>query len=86
MLYWIYKTSLGKTIKCEACRALLQGRHFMSLHTEYVNQLSGLKINILKAIKNATGIRVIFPINISLIPFVCVLTSVPNVGERFTKP
>ena len=41
--------------------------------------------NILKAIKNATGTRVIFPINISMIHFVFVLTSVPNVGERFTK-
>ena len=43
------------------------------------------KENILKAIKNATGTSVIFPINISLIHFVLVLTSVPNVGERFTK-
>ena len=41
---------------------------------------------ILKAIKNATGTSVIFPINISLIHFVFVLTSAPNVGERFTKP
>ena len=41
--------------------------------------------SILKAIKNATGISVIFPINISLIHFVFALTSVPNVGERFTK-
>ena len=40
---------------------------------------------ILKAIKNATDTSVIFPINISLIHFVFVLTSVPNVGERFTK-
>ena len=40
---------------------------------------------ILKAIKNATGTSVIFPINISFIQFVFVLTSVPNVGERFTK-
>ena len=40
---------------------------------------------ILKAIKNATGTSVIFPINISFIHFVIVLTSVPNVGERFTK-
>ena len=36
-------------------------------------------------VKNATGTSVIFPINISLIHFVFVLTSVPNVGERFTK-
>ena len=42
-------------------------------------------LNILKAIKNATGTSVIFPINISLIHFVYVLTSVPNVRERFTK-
>ena len=40
---------------------------------------------ILKAIKNATGTSVIFPINTRLIHFVVVLTSVPNVGERFTK-
>ena len=40
---------------------------------------------ILKAIKNATGTSVNFPINISLIHFVFVLTSAPNVGERFTK-
>ena len=39
----------------------------------------------LKAIKNAIGTSVIFPINISLMHFVFVLTSVPNVGERFTK-
>ena len=40
---------------------------------------------ILKAIKSATGTSVIFSINISLKHFVFVLTSVPNVGERFTK-
>ena len=45
----------------------------------------GCKVFILKAIKNATGTSVIFPISISLIHFVFVLTSVPNVGERFTK-
>ena len=49
----------------------------------------GMKIikllTILKAIKNATGTSVIFPINTRLIHFVVVLTSVPNVGERFTK-
>ena len=44
-----------------------------------------VKLYILKAIKNATGTSVIFPINISLKHFVFVLTSVPNVGERFTK-
>ena len=42
-------------------------------------------LNILKAIKNATGTSVIFPIKISLIHFVFVLTSVPNVGERLPK-
>ena len=42
-------------------------------------------VNILKAIKNATGTSAIFPINISFIHFVFVLTSVPNVGVRFTK-
>ena len=42
-------------------------------------------LGILKAIKNATGTSVIFHINISSIHFVFVLTSVPNVGERFTK-
>ena len=40
---------------------------------------------ILKAIKNATGTSVIFPINISLIHFVFVQTSVPNVGKHLTK-
>ena len=42
-------------------------------------------INILKAIKNAIGTSVIFPINISLIHLVFVLTGVPNVGERLPK-
>ena len=41
--------------------------------------------HILKAIKNATGTSAIFHINNSLIYFVFVLTSAPNVGERFTK-
>ena len=41
--------------------------------------------SILNAIKSATVTSVIFPINISLIHFAFVLTSVPNVGERFTK-
>ena len=40
---------------------------------------------IFKAIKNATGTSVIFPMNISLIHFVFVLTSAPNVEESFTK-
>ena len=43
------------------------------------------KVNILKAIKNATGTSVIFPINVSLIRFVFVLTTVPNIGVHFTK-
>ena len=43
------------------------------------------KVYILTAIKNATGTSVIFHINNSLIHFVFVLTSVLNVGERFTK-
>ena len=42
-------------------------------------------IYILKAIKNTTGTSVIFPINISLIHFVFVLTSIPKVREGFTK-
>ena len=42
-------------------------------------------ITILKAIKNATGSSVIFSINTSFIYSDFVLTSVPNVGERFTK-
>ena len=41
--------------------------------------------DISKAIKNATATRAIFPINISLVHFVFVLTSFPNVVERFTK-
>ena len=41
--------------------------------------------NILKAIKNVTDTSVIFPINIGLIHFVYEPTSVPNVGEHFTK-
>ena len=40
---------------------------------------------ILKAIKNATGTSVVFPVNTSFIHYVLVLTSVPSVGERFTK-
>ena len=39
----------------------------------------------LKTIKNANVTSVIFPINISFIHIVFVLTSVPNVGEHFTK-
>ena len=41
--------------------------------------------SILKAIKNATGTSVVFPVDISFIHYVLVLTSVPNIGERFTK-
>ena len=44
-----------------------------------------MNYGILKAIKNATGTSVNFPINISLIQFVFVLTNVPNEGEHFTK-
>ena len=51
----------------------------------YISDIFDGSASILKAIKNATGTSVIFPINISLIHFVFVLTSVPNVGERFTK-
>ena len=40
---------------------------------------------ILKAIKNATGTSVVFPVNISFLHYVLLLTSVPKVGERFTK-
>ena len=46
---------------------------------------TSILVYILKVIKNATGTSVIFPINISLIHFAFVLTSVPNVGERLTK-
>ena len=42
-------------------------------------------LNILKAIKNATGTSVIFPINTRLIHFDVVLTNASNIGERFTK-
>ena len=51
----------------------------------FLSKLKKTINNILKAIKNATGTSFIFPINISLIHFDFVLTSVPNVGERFTK-
>ena len=42
-------------------------------------------VHILKAIKNSTGTSVVFPVNINFIHYVLVITSVPNVGERFTK-
>ena len=45
----------------------------------------GPDIYILKTIKNATGTSVVFPVNVSFIHYVLVLTSVPNVGECFTK-
>ena len=54
-------------------------------HLVWYNKLGMGIVYILKAIKNATGTSVIFPINISLTHFVFVLTSVPNVGEPFTK-
>ena len=57
----------------------------LSLHLSICHIVGNLMPYILKAIKNATGTSVIFTINISLIHFVFVLTSVPNVGERFTK-
>ena len=44
-----------------------------------------LSVTILKAIKNETGTSVVFPVNISFIHYVLVLTSGPNEGERFTK-
>ena len=50
-----------------------------------INSPTVINSSILKAIKDATGTNVIFPINISLIHFVFVLTSAPNVGERLTK-
>ena len=53
--------------------------------SDFIWPLVNLNEDILKAIKNATGTNVIFPINIPFIHFVFVLTSVPNVVERFTK-
>ena len=50
-----------------------------------VIRIDKIDIYILKAIKNATGTSVIFPINISFIHFFFVLTSVPNIEKRFTK-
>ena len=60
---------------------ITQTRHPLSISDGKVSN------SILKAIKNATGTSLIFPINNGLIHFVFVLTSraVPNVGERFTK-
>ena len=52
---------------------------------QYADIMQAAPQYILKAIKNATGTSVIFHIINSLIHFVFVLTSVPNVGERFTK-
>ena len=42
------------------------------------------KINILKAIKNAAGVSVVFLINMCEIHFVYVLTRLPFVRERFS--
>ena len=52
--------------------------------TPHASSLSSVCETILK-LKNATGTSVNFHINNSLIHFVFVLTSVPNVGERFIK-
>ena len=52
---------------------------------EYDDEVSSDNSCILKAIKNATGTSIVFPVYISFIHYVLVLTSVPNVGERFTK-
>ena len=50
------------------------------------HQLWSLFSNIYLKPLNTQLVQVLFfPINISLIFFVFVLTSVPNVGERFTK-
>ena len=64
----------------------------MNQLASYVGQFSPVlfvtrlvDIYILKAIKNATGTIVVFPVNISFIHYVLVLTSVPNIGERFAK-
>ena len=54
-------------------------------HLLFLLMLIIIGVYILKAIKNATGTSVIFPIKNSLIHFVFVLTSVPNVGERFAQ-
>ena len=50
----------------------------------FVSVARQLKIY-LKPLKMQTGTSVIFPTNISLIHVVFVLTSVPNVRDRFTK-
>ena len=60
--------------------------HKIGVHLgPYIFNVGTINKYVLKAIKNATGTGVIFPINISLIHFVFVQTSVPNVGECFTK-
>ena len=71
--WWLFKRSR------RVLNNIILGVYFMNIG--YCNQTT----YILKVIRNATGTSVIFPINISLIHFVFVLTSVPNVGERFTK-
>ena len=76
---------------CEILTILVKGPLIVVINSQclYVWKKSKLVkyfyLHILKAIKNATGTSVIFPINTRLIHFVVVLTSVPNVGERFTK-
>ena len=62
-----------------------QSNHFTSTGRDINQSYTPLYAYILKAINNATGTSIIVPINISFIYFVFVLTSVPNVGERFTK-
>ena len=64
----------------------LLGLFYFSLHTTLRRMVDKDSFyNILKAIKNASGSGVGFLINISLIYLVFVLTSVPNVRERFSK-
>ena len=70
-----------------SAKLLKQGYRDHKIRKAFSNSTTDFRVNcyILKAIKNATGTSVIFHINNSLIHFVFVLTSVPNVGERFTK-
>ena len=73
---------------CESILYLAQWiwrRWYLKGHLRTGGNFAQHSRTILKAIKNATGTSVIFPINSSLIHFVFVLTSVLNVGERFTK-
>ena len=73
----MYKFLVEQYIFYNFCLKLFQGQR------QKIEKIQ--EIHILKAIKNATGISVIFPINISLIHVGLVLTNVPNVGECFTK-